>query len=242
VDDSIWLMRGGAFAASIARLCHTVICGNSVIAEFFRRHAANVTVLPTPVDTDRYRPTTVLRQHTSHVICWSGTSSGYRFLYGIENGLAAALRSDRRRILRVICDRPPKFRALPSEQVEFVQWSPAVEVSSMRDAGVALMPLDDSEWSHGKCSYKMLTYMSCGIPVVATPVGMNAEVLAQGDIGFQARSETEWADAIDVLLRDRERARAMGDTGRQVALRKYSLTVLAPRLAAILRAAQSGSN
>jgi glycosyltransferase involved in cell wall biosynthesis len=131
---------------------------------------------------------------------------------------------------------------MPSEQVEFVQWSPAVEVSSMRDAGVALMPLDDSEWAQGKCSYKMLTYMSCGIPVVATPVGMNAEVLAQGDIGFQARSETEWADAIDVLLRDRERARAMGDTGRQVVLRKYSLTVLAPRLAAVLRAAKSGSN
>ena len=88
----------------------------------------------------------------------------------------------------------------------------------------------------------MLTYMACGIPVVATPVGMNAEVLAHGDVGFQARSQAEWADAIDVLLRDRVRARAMGATGRQVVLREYSLTILAPRLAAVLRVAQAGSN
>ncbi len=242
VDDSIWLLRGGDFAASIARLCHTVICGNPVIADFFGRHARNVTVLPTPVDTARFRPLSGAESGESDVICWSGTSSGYPFLYGIEDALGRVLAANRNRKLRIVSDRPPRFHTLPAGQVEFVLWSPEVEVRAIQDARVGLMPLDDSAWARGKCAYKMLTYMACGIPVVATPVGMNAEVLARVDAGLPARSSDEWTDAIDCILKDRTRAAAMGAAGRKLVVRDYSVTVLAPRLAAVLMAARADSN
>jgi glycosyltransferase involved in cell wall biosynthesis len=233
VDDAIWLLRGGRFAIAIARLCHTVICGNSFIAEFFRDHARNVVILPTPVDTDRFRPATD-GHRPAGVICWSGSSSGMQFLEAIEKPLARVLARNPKRRLRVVSDAPPRFPSLPSGQVAFVRWSEAVEVRAIQDASVGIMPLDDSPWSRGKCSYKLLSYMACGLPVVATPVGMNAEVLSRGRVGLSARNAGEWVDAIESVLSRPESACAMGAAGRELVVREYSLESLAVRLATIL--------
>jgi glycosyltransferase involved in cell wall biosynthesis len=233
VDDAIWLSRNGQSAIAIARMCHTVICGNSFLAEFFRAHAPNVAVLPTPVDTDRFRPAPAGRRRPG-VICWSGTSGGKRFLNAIEKPLARVLAGDRGRLLKVVSDSPPRLPALPSQQIQFVPWSEEVEVAAIQDASLGIMPLDESEWSRGKCSFKLLSYMSCGLPVVATPVGMNAEVLSRGPIGLAARTPAEWVEAIESVLSDPKRSDAMGTAGREVVLRDYDLKNGAIRLASIL--------
>jgi glycosyltransferase involved in cell wall biosynthesis len=240
VDDAIWLLRGGRAAVSLARCCETVICGNEFIANFFREHANHVVVLPTPVDTDRFRPAQGNRD--ARVICWSGTSSGLRFLYSIETSLAAVLARAPERMLRVVCDVAPRFSKLRPEQVVFVPWSQAIEVAAIQDAGVAIMPLDTSPWSRGKCSYKFLTYMACAVPVVATPVGMNADLLSRGRVGLPARTPAEWTDAIEAILDSPADADQMGAAGRQLVKRDYSLTTLSPRLAAILRSVGTERN
>ena len=99
---------------------------------------------------------------------------------------------------------------------------------------VGLMPLEDTSWSRGKCSFKLLTYMACGIPVVASPVGMNVEVLSAGG-GMAARGHDEWIDAIHSLLDEEAMAQRMSQQGREAVLRDYSLSALAPLLARILR-------
>jgi glycosyltransferase involved in cell wall biosynthesis len=241
VDDAIWLLRGGKPAVAVAHLCDIAICGNSFLADFFRRHVARVFVLPTPVNTERYRPVDGT-QRASEVICWSGTSSGMQFLYQIEPALAVVLGRNADRRLRIISNTPPRFQKLRARQVEFIRWSEDVEVAAIQSAGIGIMPLPDSNWARGKCSYKLLTYMACGLPVVATPVGMNAEVLARGDAGLCPRAPAEWADALEDLLKSPARAAAMGAAGREVAVRDYSLAALASRLAGILQMAKAGTN
>jgi glycosyltransferase involved in cell wall biosynthesis len=232
VDDAIWLLRDGQCAVSLARLCDGVICGNAFVAEFFRKHCPKVAVLSTAVDTERLRPLAI-KPH-SKVICWSGTSSGFRFLEGIEGALSAILSADPERWLRIVSDTRPRLRSIPDQQIEFVRWSERSEVAAIQDSAVGIMPLDDSPWSRGKCSYKLLAYMACGIPVIATPVGMNSEVLGKGDFGLPARTHAEWADAVDFILKQPERARAMGSNGREIAVRDYSIEALAPRLSSLL--------
>jgi glycosyltransferase involved in cell wall biosynthesis len=234
VDDAIWLHRQGRAAVTIARFCTAVICGSSYIAEFFDSCGAIVTVLPTAVDTDRFAPS-LPREANASVICWSGTSSGLRFLTAIERPLSAVLSADKRRRLRIVSNVRPRLDLIPADQVEFVPWSEDVEVTAIQNSDVAIMPLDNSPWARGKCSYKLLTYMACGIPVVASPVGMNAEVLAKGPIGYAARTTDEWIDALESILADADLRSAMGATGREVAVRDYSVKALAPRLAGILR-------
>jgi len=241
VDDAIWLLRGGRSASSLARLSDLVICGNSNIAEFFEGRVRTA-ILPTPVDTERFRPLDLPTKGATRVICWSGTSSGFRFLHSIETEIAAVLRAGSNRRLRIVSDARPVLRSIPAERVEFVRWSPENEVAAIQDADVAVMPLNDSPWARGKCSYKLLTYMACGVPVIATPAGMNAQVLAGGQAGISARTPREWTDALEFLVNRPESASAMGVAGRQLVLREYSLHALAPRLAAILQMTKAAAN
>ena len=118
--------------------------------------------------------------------------------------------------------------------MEYVRWSPSVEVSALQDLTVGLMPLADSEWARGKCAFKMLTYMACGVPVVVSPVGANAEILKQANVGFGARAMDE---AIETLLGDQGLAAQMGQTARELANSSYSIGALTPRLATILKQA-----
>jgi glycosyltransferase involved in cell wall biosynthesis len=236
VDDAIWAHSRGGFARRLARSCDHIICGNSFIAEGFSRWNPSVSVLPTAVDTERYVPGNSERSAGRPVLGWTGLSSAFCYLYRIEAALGVVLRQHPETVLRIISDKPPQFRLLPAGQVEHVPYSPENEVADIQEMTIGIMPLDDTEWARGKCSFKMIRYMSCAIPVVVSRFGMNAEILQQGEIGFGATDQAEWVDALETLLASPELGASMGQAGRAVAELHYSLEVLAPRLAKILRA------
>lgn len=235
VDDAIWLHPRGAFTERLAHLCDAVICGNSFIAKYFDRLGCRTFVVPTAVDTDRFAP--MLRRDGPYpIIGWSGTSGNLVQLQRIESALHRVLMRHKDAKLRVICDRRPTFSLLPVDRVEYIEWSEEIEVGAVQELSVGLMPLAEDEWSRGKCAFKMLTYMACGIPVVVTPVGVNAELLRRGELGFGARSESEWVDALSQLLSKRELAIRMGTVGRAVVESGFSREVVATKLAGVLRA------
>jgi len=162
-------------------------------------------------------------------------SSGFKYLASIEQSLLEVLKAHPDVVLRVVSDQRPTLETIPPGRIEFIQWSPEVEVETVQGMTVGVMPLLDSLWERGKCSYKMLLYMSCGIPVVASPVGMNARVFGLGDIGFAARTKDDWVDAMTWLLAHSQEAQAMGGRGRKVVLAHFSLTHQADRLAAYMK-------
>jgi len=234
VDDAIWLYGGEAFARRLAGLCDVVACGNAFLAEWFARSHPRVELLPTAVDTARFVPAPALAAEDAPVIGWSGSASTLPYLHAIEQPLGEVLRRNPRATLRVVCDRPPDLPSLRG-RVAFVRWSPEVEVRSIQDMTVGLMPLDDSVAARGKCSLKMLLYMACGVPVVVSPIGANRDVLSRGEVGFGALSADDWVDALDLILRAPERAREIGARGRAVVEEHFSVQALAPRLATLLR-------
>lgn len=236
VDDAIWVYGGEAFARRLAGLCDLVVCGNAFLAERFARWHRRVELLPTAVDSDQFVPAAPGARDGAPIVGWTGSASTLPYLHAIEQPLAEVLRRHPQATLRVVCDRPPDLPSLAG-RVQFVPWSPEVEVRTIQDMTVGLMPLDDTEAARGKCSLKMLLSMACGVPVVVSPVGANRDVLAAGDVGIGACSDRAWIDAIDGLLRDPAGARAMGARGRAVIVERFSVRALAPRLAALLRAA-----
>lgn len=240
VDDAIFLFRGGRFAEKLARASDSVICGNDYLAERFRCWNDRVEVVATAVDTDRYAPAAAGTDPDRVVIGWMGTSSNFEYLYRIEGALGRVLRECRGAKLSVVSDRAPRFRRLPTDRVEYTRWWPEAEVGTIQGTTVGIMPLADSSWERGKCSLKMLLYMACEVPVVVSPVGMNAEVLAKGEIGIGASSEDEWVDALVGLLGDARERERMGKAGRRVVQEHYSVEVIAPRLAGHLRAIAKG--
>jgi glycosyltransferase involved in cell wall biosynthesis len=235
VDDAIFLGPRGASADRIARRASITICGNQFLADYFSR-LGPVEVLPTAVDTDRFTPSQGTPQSRA-VLGWSGSSSGFSYLYSIEPALLRLLERHREAMVKVVADRPPAFNRLPSDRVVFERWHPETEVAALHDFTVGLMPLADSPWARGKCSFKMLTYMAVGIPVVVSPVGMNKEVLAHGKCGFAASTSDEWVDAMSALIADRDASTEMGQIGRRIAVEHYSRHAIGPRLAQILKGA-----
>ncbi|MGA3223570.1 MAG: glycosyltransferase family 4 protein [Acidobacteriaceae bacterium] len=240
VDDAVWLNTGGHRARDLATASDLVVCGNSFLANQFSRWNANVAVIPTAVNTSWYRPH---RAHASDgsgdppklVLGWTGTSVNFPFLYAIERSLLRVLQHCSQATLLIVADRPPQFKLLPDSRVEFERWTPRTELEAFARMSIGLMPLADSDWCNGKCSYKMLCYMAAGLPVVVTAAGMNREILALGEVGFSAHGEAEWIDAIIALLDNAEMRHRMGVAGRAVVEERYSLHRLAQQYAAVFQ-------
>jgi len=106
---------------------------------------------------------------------------------------------------------------------------------------IGIMPLPDSPWARGKCGYKLIQYMACGLPVVASPVGVNRQIVEHGVNGFLAETDDEWREALATLVADPDLRRRMGAAGRKKVEADYSLQVYGPKVAAMLRdVAQAG--
>ncbi len=234
VDDAIWLSRGGSRVPELARSCEAVICGNSFLMEYFQQFNSNVKMLPTAVDTDVVKPVDCDNERAGQVIGWTGSSENYSFVYGIEGALARVLEANPKARVLFVSDKPPRFSKIPPARVEFVRWSVTAEAEALRRMTVGIMPLDDTPWSRGKCSFKMLIYMAAGIPVVASPVGMNADVLQMGEIGYGVKTESDWTEGLNHLLRDSGVAKRLGGNARELAIKNFSLDVLGRRLASQL--------
>ena len=115
--------------------------------------------------------------------------------------------------------------------LEVIAWSEDTEVDAIQSMDIGVMPLPDTPWARGKCGYKLIQYMACGLPVVASPVGVNKEILEHGVNGFLAESDAEWRTAIEALISDPDLRRRMGAAGRKKVENEYSLQVWGPRVA-----------
>jgi glycosyltransferase involved in cell wall biosynthesis len=100
---------------------------------------------------------------------------------------------------------------------------------------IGIMPLRDGPWERGKCGYKIIQYMACGLPVVASAVGANVDIVRHGEDGFLATDAVAWRDSLEQLIESPSLRMRMGRAGRARVESEYSLAVQAPRLANVLR-------
>ncbi len=96
------------------------------------------------------------------------------------------------------------------------------------------MPLPDDEYSRGKCGFKLLQYMALGIPSIASPVGVNQEIIQNGSNGFLASSNEDWVDNLSLLIENKEMRYSIGMNGRRTVENQYSLKKYAPELLSTL--------
>jgi glycosyltransferase involved in cell wall biosynthesis len=119
--------------------------------------------------------------------------------------------------------------------VENVSWSLATETKDILSFDVGIMPLRDDAWSRGKCAFKALQMMALGIPVVASPVGANREVIQDGVNGFLADGAEEWAARLSSLAESPKLREEIGQRGRGTAISRYSLKGAGEELASAIR-------
>jgi len=123
---------------------------------------------------------------------------------------------------------------LPDIPKEILPWSEDSEVANIQSLDIGIMPLTDGPFEQGKCGYKLVQYMACGLPVVASPVGVNSRIVEHGKTGFLASSSAEWLNSLVMLSQNADLRNDFGMAGRKKVEREYCLQVSAPRLYKIL--------
>ncbi|HEU0098288.1 MAG TPA: glycosyltransferase family 4 protein [Allosphingosinicella sp.] len=213
-----------------ASLC---CCGNRYLLDYASRFSPDTMLLPTVVDTRIYLPAEARAPSAPVTIGWIGSPSTWPYV----RPLLPLLRelAETRGVRTRIVGAGPGARDDAFPGLDLVEWSEAGEVDEVRAMDIGIMPLPDDIWARGKCGYKLIQYMACALPVVASPVGVNCEIIAPGANGFLAGGEEEWRDALLRLIGDAGLRRAYGTAGRARVEALYSLQVHAPRLVEALQ-------
>lgn len=231
------LVRGifGSRLDGLMARATVVVAGNDYLAQrAVDAGARHVELLPTVVDLDRYEANRVEKSSAADGlprIVWIGSPSTVRYVQHIRDCLIS-LASDIPFVLRIIGGGEVK---MPGVQTETIPWTVDTEVHSIGTSDVGIMPLIDSSWERGKCGYKLIQYMACGLPVVASAVGVNAEIVESGVNGWLATSPAEWHEALRRCLTDSALRDEMGRAGRMKVEQRYCLQQTGPIMANVLR-------
>lgn len=246
-DDAIYLPNVGGEAGSLARLLRrpektariielssVVIAGNDALRQYARQYNDRITVIPTPVDTDHFRPQAAPTEHDGVVIGWIGSNTTAPYLKMVEPALEELSRRHPGLELRIVGGsyQPP---GLP--HVSLRRWGLESELRELHGFDIGIMPMPDTEWTRGKCGFKTLFYMSVGLPSVSSPVGITTDIIQNGCNGYLASSTEEWVERLGLLIEDAAARRRVGLAGRQTVEEKFSLHTQAPRLLAALEQA-----
>jgi hypothetical protein len=209
-----------------------VVAGNAYLAEFARQAGApNVEVVPTVIDLARYPASKPKRveDYVPPCVGWIGQRATASFLAPYAP-LFERLSSDGlARFAAIGIDA--QALGLPMASIP---WTEQTEVASIAGFDIGIMPLLDGSFERGKCGYKLIQYMACGLPVVASPVGVNRQIVEHGVNGFLAETPEQWEQALQTLLADADLRQRMGQAGRQKVERQYCIQVTGPRLATLL--------
>src|SRR5690606_22276497 len=215
---------------ALLRGADLAICGNAYLQAYAARFCRRTEIVPTVVDTTIYRPRSRPKRGAV-TVGWIGSPSTWPYVRPLLPTLEASAAQYGVNVVAV--GAGPKADRNPS--VEHLAWSHDGEIGMIQNMDIGIMPLPDEPWARGKCGYKLIQYMACGLPVIASPVGVNAEIVEHGVNGYLARTDEEWAEAIRRLATDPQLRAQMGAAGRRRVEERYSLQVHGPRLAGMVR-------
>jgi glycosyltransferase involved in cell wall biosynthesis len=232
-DDAIFCKDDGTSSASrmahfsaIVRVCDNIFAGNKYLAKTAEAFNRNVIHVPTSIDTSKYL-VDANKPETTTDIAWIGSSSTRKYLEHIIPALQIANQLVFNLRLKIIADFD-----LPNIGLQTlpVQWTSDSEAKELASAHIGIAPLTDDNWSRGKCGLKVLQYMATGLPVIASNVGVNSELVHQGVNGELACTMHDWVETINRLASDIRLRTDYGNAGRRFVKDNYSTEAVFNRI------------
>lgn len=235
VDDGIFLEFPDKIPKLIALSDHVVVATPS-IGQYVSTFTDQWTLIPTSVSMDRYRARQIAQPQLRPVVGWIGTAPNIAFLEVVAPALrqlSAVLDYE----LLVVANSDDKLKTLDLSgvNVRFERWQPDKEIEHLHLMDVGIMPLPaEREWMRYKAATKLVQYLAVGIPAVASPIGVNADILQGQRVGFAAVSPSQWFEALRALLGDVQLRNRLGAQGRELVSQQFSIEANAPRLERVL--------
>jgi len=236
-DDAIWIpttsnenviaakIKWHSKTALICRWSYKVSCGNEYLCNYAKQYNKNVVLNPTTIDTESlHNPAlhqNVLKETGKVTIGWTGTHSTLKYLETVVPLFKNLLKNFPNQIrFLVIADKKPEWDLT---LMDFLLWAKQSEVEDLMKFDIGIMPLTDDTWAQGKCGFKALQYMSLQIPTIASPVGVNTEIINHEENGFLCTESDEWLSILARLISDVSLRDKIGKSSRKTVIDKYSI-------------------
>jgi glycosyltransferase involved in cell wall biosynthesis len=234
-DDAIWLpntshenrvaslIKWHSKTAAICRWSYKVSCGNNYLVDFAKQFNPHAVLNPTTIDTEQHHnPIRYPKLFSEKItVGWTGSHSTLKYLGSIIPALKQLEKKYNENFqFLVIADKKPD---LDLNHFVFIPWKENSEIEDLSQIDIGIMPLTDDIWAKGKCGFKALQYMALEIPAVASPVGVNTQIIDSGVNGFLCTSQQDWFDAIDKLIQNKALRESIGIQGRKKVIEHYSV-------------------
>ena len=217
---------------AVMKNASTVVAGNSYLADRAKKAGAKkIEIIPTVIDLKRY--CIEKKEQKRFVIGWIGTKTTFEKHLLPQRNWIKKIQEENADIEFHIVGITEDMEL--GKNAKYIPWTEDSEVREIQQFDVGIMPLQDSLWEKGKCSYKIIQYFACGIPAIASPVGMNTEVVLPHINGFLATTEKDWLHAIQTLKVDKELRHTFGQNGRSMVEDHYSIQVTAQKWIEIIK-------
>lgn len=231
-DDSIWLqnvseanrrlgfLKNAGKTKDIIKIADLVIPGNQYLSDYALQFNQHVSIIPTTIDTEQYTAK-IMTDADTVIIGWSGSFTTIQhFEYALESLKRIKEKYGDKVGFVVIGDGNYRNEELG---ITGKPWVAATELKDLHQIDIGIMPLPDDEWAKGKCGLKGLQYMACGIPTIMSPVGVNTEIIQDGENGFLAATTEEWVEKLSLLIESAELRKKFSINGRKTVEEKYSV-------------------
>lgn len=230
-DDSLWLsddstankklmwLKNPDKTSKIIKASALVVAGNQYLHDYAAKFNSNTTIIPTTIDTALYIPGN--KRQKEIVIGWSGSFSTIKHFEESVEALEAIKKKYGNKIsIQAIGDENYMNEKL---RITGQPWKLETEIEDLNNFDIGIMPLPDESWSRGKCGLKGLQYMALEIPTIMSPVGVNTEIIQDGENGFLASTTEEWVEKLSLLIEDPELRERLGKAGRKTVEERYSV-------------------
>jgi glycosyltransferase involved in cell wall biosynthesis len=211
---------------SVMNYANVVVAGNNYLAErAVNSGCKDVRILPTVINLNDY-PVIKQSEKKSFTIGWIGSPLTAKYLEMIKEPLKVI---SLEKNVKIVFVGSGQF-SLNDINIERINWKENSEAEEIQKFDIGIMPLIDSPWERGKCGFKLIQYMASLKPVIASPVGVNKDIVQDNVNGFLANNSEDWIGYFKVLKNDFVLRKKMGSAGRKIVEEKYSLQVTAPEL------------
>ncbi|MEI8278492.1 MAG: glycosyltransferase [Bacteroidota bacterium] len=230
-DDAIWIPNTSVENKIAAwfkafwkvqytcRWSYKISAGNSFLSSYASQYNPNTVLVPTCVDVELYH-NQQKEHHTGNVLVgWTGSQSTLFYLDSLIP-ILQELQQELEFTFMVIANKDPH---LPLKNYTFTPWSESTEVIDLLQMDIGVMPLAADAWSEGKCGFKLIQYLSLGIPAVASPIGVNQKIIDNDINGYLVNNSEEWMVALKKLICDAQLRKKMGAAGRAKIVQQYSI-------------------
>ena len=232
-DDSVWLpnvskanekfvfIKSHNVVPKLISNCKLIVAGNPYLKDYASQFNKNITIIPTTIDVNEYVKKDVVKDENKVCIGWSGSVTTIQHF----KTALPFLRELKKKYGDKICFQVIGDKNYVDEELGItgVAWNKNNELEELSKIDIGIMPLPDDLWAKGKCALKGLQYMALEIPTIMSPVGVNIDVIKDGENGFLANSVSEWTEKLELLINNPDIRKKVGAAGRKTVVDEYSI-------------------